>query len=157
MEASAMGVPAVVTDASVAPWVLFEGCADSNPAASTAANGGKFFAITADSAPFYHYGPQQNYGPDKKLPKGTLLTLIRSSFGYCKVKFASGEQGYVARQDIQAARPTLVAAAMAPAATSSAAGRLRFDPSDPRFAPPPPEPLPDIEPTPILSKSNSPQ
>ena len=142
--------------ASVAPWVLYEGCANSNPAAPTAANGGNFFAITADSAPFYRYGPQQNYGPDKKLPKDTPVTLIRSSFEYCKVKLASGEQGFVASQDIQAARPALVAAATAPAATSSVAGRLRFEPSDPRFAPPPPEPLPDIEPTPISTPSNFP-
>jgi hypothetical protein len=142
--------------ASVAPWVLYEGCANSNPAAPTAANGGKFFAIMADSAPFYQYGPQQSYGPDKKLPKDALVTLIRSSFGYCKVKLASGEQGYVASQDIQVAPPAMVAAATAPAATSSAAKRVRFDPSDPRFAPPPAELLPDIEPTPIPTPSNSP-
>src|SRR5436189_166859 len=131
--------------ASVAPWVLYEGCANSNPAAPTAANGGKFFAITADSAPFYQYGPQQNYGPDKKLPKDALVTLIRSSFGYCKVKLASGEQGYVASQDIQVAPPALVAAATAPAATSSpasaftsprAAARSRDGPSNASTEPP---------------------
>jgi hypothetical protein len=72
------------------------------------------------------------------------------------VKLASGEQGYVASQDIEVAPPALVASATAPAATSSAAKRVRFDPSDPRFAPPPAEPLPEIEPTPIPTSSNSP-
>jgi hypothetical protein len=141
--------------ASVAPLVLYEGCANLNPAAPTAADGGKFFAITANSAPFYQYGPQQAYGPDKKLPKDALVTLIRPSFGYCKVKLASGEQGYVASQNIGVAPRASVAAATAPAATSSAARHFRFDPSDPRFAPPPAEPLPDIEPTPIPTPSNS--
>jgi hypothetical protein len=128
---------------------LSDGCAGSNLTSRTAANGGKIFAIASDSAPFYRYGPQQANGPDKKLPKDTLLTLIRGTFGYCKVRLTTGEEGFVASEDIHAASPALIAAATAPPTASSAAARFRSDPSDPRFAPPPRAPLPEFEPTPI--------
>ena len=57
------------------------------------------------------YGPQQGNGADQELPKDTLVTLIRPSFGYCKVQLLQGSlEGYVASEDIRPAPPTLLAA-----------------------------------------------
>ena len=80
------------------------------------------------------------------------MTLIRPSFGYCKVKLASGEQGYVASEDIGIASSTLVAAATAPEQSRSA--RFRFDSSDSRLITPE-EPLPEFLPTPIPERVDS--
>jgi hypothetical protein len=137
---------ALLVSLLVAAIMLCCGCAKLDPARPVAANAGKFFAVTADSTPFYLYGPQQGSGADKTLPKDTLVTLIRSSFGYAKVKLTTGEQGYVARDDIRPAPPALVAAANTP--TESAGVHLRPDFSDPQFIAPPAS-LPEFEPTPI--------
>jgi hypothetical protein len=136
----------------VAAIVLCCGCTKSNRARPAAANGGKFFAVTADSTPFYLYGPQQGSGADKTLPKDTLVTLIRSSFGYAKVKLTTGEQGYVARDDIRPAPPALIAAANTPTGSSTVPSRPDF--TDPGFTTPP-ESLPEFEPTPIPNPPDS--
>jgi hypothetical protein len=120
---------------------------DLNP--KTAAGGDRLYAVTAESTAFYRYGPLQGNGPDKKLDKGTLMNLIRPSFGFCKVKLKSGEQGYIANEDIAVASSALIAAANVPPQSRRAA-RFDLDSSDPRLIMPP-EPLPEIsfEPTPI--------
>ncbi|HJX25727.1 MAG TPA: hypothetical protein VJ252_06195 [Chthoniobacterales bacterium] len=137
----------------VVATIAVAGCSNPNP--TTAAAGGKSFAVTAESTGFYLYGPQQGNGADKQLEKGTLVSLIRPSFGYCKVKLTTGESGYVSNEDIGLASPALIAAANAPVHSSSS-GRFRLDSSDPRLVPPP-EPLPDFfpEPTPIPEPSPS--
>lgn len=106
---------------------------------------GKVFAVTADKTNFFRYGPQQGNGPDETLPKDTLMTLIRPSFGYCKVHLLPSQQeGYVASEDIQPAPPTLLASLTPPAHSTSASQRENFDvrATDPNFVPPP-EALPD--------------
>ena len=104
-------------------------------------SGQKFFAVSSDKTSFYRYGPQQGNGPDESLPKDTLMTLIRPSFGYCKVQLvATAKQGYVASEDIKPAPPTLVAALNAPPPDAIAA-REHFDMRS--SEPPPPEKLPD--------------
>lgn len=129
------------------------GCTNRGSASATAAsanaaaNSGKLFAVTADTTSFYRYGPQQNTGPDQELKRDTLLTLVRSSFGYAKVQLVEGNtEGYVAREDIQPAPPTLLASLNAAAAeatgASSSRQRENFDLNDPS-AVPPPEALPD--------------
>lgn len=80
------------------------------------------------------------------------MTLIRPSFGYSKVKLTTGEQGYVASDDIRAAPPALIAAANTP--TESSGVRLRPDFTDPRLITPP-ESLPEFEPTPIPNPPDS--
>ena len=120
-------------------------CSKVSSPSKAAANGGKFYAVTAESTSFYRYGPQQGNGPDKKLDKGTLMTLIRPSFGYCKVKLTSGEQGFVASEDVGVASASLIAATNAPPRETV---KFHLDSPDPRFAMPP-EPLPEFEPTPI--------
>lgn len=109
-------------------------CAGKNRSAKKAK--GQVFAVTASSAPFYRFGPQQGNGPDQFLPKDTLMTLTRPSFGYCKVQLLSGPEGFVASEDIQPAPPTLLAALNPP---ESATENFDVHSSEP----PPPEELPD--------------
>ena len=80
-----------------------------------------------------------------QLPKDTLLTLGRSSFGYCRVTLRSGEEGYVAREDINVAPPKLVAEVTNPAGSSAHGEQFNINSNDPRLIAPP-EPLPDTNP-----------
>jgi hypothetical protein len=142
---------------SLAAIFCLSGCALTRKNILHASDGAKLYAVTAPKAAFYKFGPQQGGGPDMELPRDTLITLIRPSFGYCKVQLATGEQGYVANEDIKIAPPALVAAANAPppGSESSAHGeRFELNSSDPRLAVPP-EDLPENnpEPTPIPGTS----
>lgn len=136
----------------LAVTVVLAGCSRLVSNHLTATATGKIFAVTAKSADFYRYGPQQGNGPDKKLDKGTLVTLIRPSFGYCKVKLSDGEQGFVANEDISVASDALIATANEQ--THPRTARFRFDSPDPRLVTPP-EPLPEFEPTPIAEEPPS--
>jgi hypothetical protein len=113
----------------------------------------QFYAVTAASAPFYKFGPQQGNGPDMKLPRDTLVTLIRPSFGYSKVHLANGEEGYVASEDIKVAPADLVAAANAPPPSAEPdhhGERFNLNSNDPRLIVPPEElPENNPEPTPL--------
>lgn len=125
------------------------GCARKNSDKPTAASGGKYYSVTADKTAFYKYGPQQGNGPDQQLNHDTLVTIIRPSFGYCKVRLLDGQQGYVANEDIRIASAQLVAAVTAPtpAPVAATSVQMRVDPNDPRFQPPA-EPLPESFPEP---------
>jgi hypothetical protein len=125
----------------------FSGACATSKSQVAKVNSGKVFAVTADKTSFFRYGPQQGNGPDESLPKDTLMTLIRPSFGYCKVHLLpSAQEGYVASEDIQPAPPTLLAALNAPTrqASTSSSEQENFDvrSTDPN-AVPPPEALPD--------------
>jgi hypothetical protein len=123
--------------------VTLAGCSSVRQITAADTKNGKLFAVAADETAFYRYGPQQGNGPDEKLPRDTLMTLIRPSFGYCKVQLVAGaKEGYVASEDIKPAPPTLVAALTAPppSAVSSSAPE-NFDVGS--SLPPPPESLPD--------------
>ncbi|HEV3409966.1 MAG TPA: hypothetical protein VG095_06715 [Chthoniobacterales bacterium] len=136
---------ALVT-ATVASVFFFGACAGKK-SALLRQSGGKLFAVRADQTSFYRYGPQQGNGPDETLPKDTLMTLIRPSFGYCKVKLVDSEkEGYVASEDIQPAPPTLIAA-LNPTTAPSPAAAPDFDIRS--SEPPPPEslPAPDLPPS----------
>lgn len=142
---------------ALAGFALLSACSTSEPAKE--AGSGKYYAVSAKETPFYHYGPMQGNGPDQKLPQDTLLSLIRPSFGYSKVKLLSGEQGYVASEDIHVASPALVAAATAPPpdTATSRIPKFRLDSNDPRLiAPPEPLPIDLPEPTPIPGTESSP-
>src|SRR5438270_6888928 len=112
---------------------LIAACANSTT--SLAVNSGKYYAVSAARAAFYRYGPQQGNGPDQKLPHDTLVTLIQPTFGYCKVQLMSGEQGYVASEDIHPASAQLVAAATGKSAvtTIGRTSKLRLKPNHPRL------------------------
>jgi hypothetical protein len=120
--------------------VVLAGCSKPVPNQTSAAASGKPFAVTAESTAFYRYGPRQGNGPDQTLEKGTLVNLIRPSPGYCKVKLITGEEGFVASEDIKvASKPT-------PAPSRNE--HFRLNPTD-RGAGTLSEPLSEFEPTPI--------
>lgn len=115
--------------------------------------GAKFYAVVADSAAFYHYGPQQGSGPDAQLTRDTVVKLIRPSFGYSKIELLNGkQQGYVASEDIRIAPPALIAQATATpppvaAVNPSRGERFELNSNDPRLLPPPEQlPAPDLPP-----------
>lgn len=123
--------------------VVLAGCARLFPQHATL---GKtkhpvLFIVTAETTPFYRYGPQQAQGPDRQLEKDTLVTVIRHAFGYSKVRLTDGQQGFVANDDLVRAPEKLVAAA-------------NEGDSQEESLPPPPEVKlptadPELEPTPI--------
>jgi hypothetical protein len=132
---------------SIVAVALSWGCVTSDPVPASAAAGKKFFAVDVDSAAFYYYGPHPGSGPDRTLPKGTLVAMIRPSFGCCKVRLTTGEEGYVASDDLHFASSALLAEASAPPGHAVTAAHFSPDPVDSQF--PAPEPAPDFEPTPI--------
>jgi hypothetical protein len=131
---------------------LFAGCKSADKPAQATTKASRLFAITVDSAAFFRHGPQEGREPDLKLPRDTVVKLIRPSFGYSKVQVvSSGVQGYVASEEIRPASSTLLAAAavplpdsMATQSSSPAAEQFNLNSNDPRLVPPPEE-LPDVD------------
>jgi hypothetical protein len=122
---------------------LFTGCKSADKPAQSTTKATRLFAITVDSAAFFRHGPRQGREPDLKLPKDTVVKLIRPSFGYSKIQVvASGLQGYVASEVIRPASPTLLAAATTPPTSGPPSEQFNLNSSDPRLVPPPEE-LPD--------------
>jgi hypothetical protein len=130
-------------------------CSTPDLATQGSPSSGKYYVVSAKDAAFFLYGPQQANGPDERLRHGTLVGLLRTSFGYSKVQLMNGVQGYVATQDIHTAPPEVVQAAINPNPVVNGRGesnrnrRFRHDEVDPRFLPPPPLPEDQPEPTPI--------
>ncbi len=140
---------------------LISGCQNSQTLARvtkqlTTPEGGKPYVVATEKTAFYRYGPQQGNGPDMELPKDTVVNLIRSSFGYSKVRLAStGEQGFVAMEDIMRASPTLLASLTKPPehlpsttpSSDSSAENFDLRSTDASFVPPPEDlPPPDLPP-----------
>lgn len=141
----------------LATGICVSGCSLLRRNPLHAYDGEKIYAVTAVKAPFYKFGPQQANGPDAQLPRDTLMKLIRPSFGYCKVHLATGEEGYVAADDIKVAPPALIASLNAPPpelVSPMHGERFNLESTDPRLAVPP-ENLPENnpEPTPIPGTS----
>ncbi len=139
------------------PWLaaaLVGGCATSQRPNLLSGTIGDWYSVTADQTAFYHYGPQQGNGPDKQLEKKSLMKVIRPSFGYVKVQLVTGEDGYVASEDIRPASAALVAEQLAPPPTpppvlAQRSEEFRFNSDDPRLIAPP-EPLPEPSATPAF-------
>jgi hypothetical protein len=143
---------------------LFAGCNTIEKTRQTLANTPKIYAVSSEAAPFYSHGPQQGNGPDRTLPRDTLVKLIRPSFGYSKVQvIGESQEGYVASEDIQVASPSLVEKATATpppvAAASTPAGeQFNLDSSDPRLKAPPEQlPAPDLPASADPGPQNPPQ
>jgi hypothetical protein len=141
--------------------LFLTGCSTSSKTAQTTDKSKKtvstkntqLFAVSADSAAFFQHGPQPGREPDKKLPRETLVKLIRPSFGFSKVQLvASGEQGYVASDELKPASSAALIAATTPKPTDSltpestpAGEQFNLNSNDPRLVPPPEElPNPDL-------------
>jgi hypothetical protein len=129
--------------------ILLSGCSSTNkPAVTTATTvnrDGKLFVVFVESAAFFRRGPQNGRDPDKTLSKETVVKLIRPSFGYSKVEVvATGEQGYVASEEIRPAPSALLASVSAPKtdplatpSTPPSVEQFNLNSSDPRLVPPP--------------------
>jgi hypothetical protein len=129
------------------------GCSSTNKTSQSTRRDAKFFVVTSEAAPFFRHGPQPGRDPDLKLTKDTLVKLIRPSFGFSKVQIvASGEQGYVASEDIRPASSTLIAAAtpapmdsvLSPPPNRPPGEQFNLNSNDPRLVPPP-EDLPNSD------------
>ena len=124
-------------------FALFAGCKSADRPAQSTTKATRLFAVSIDSAAFFRHGPQQGRDPDLKLPKNTIVKLIRPSFGYSKIQVVeSGLQGYVASEEIRPAPATLLAAATTPHTSGRAIEQFNLNSGDPRLVPPPEE-LPD--------------
>lgn len=129
---------------------LFPGCRSADKPAQSTTKATRLFAVAVDSAAFFQHGPQQGRDPDLKLPKDTVVKLIRPSFGYSKIQVvASGLRGYVASAEIRPATSALLAAASTSPIESltadpagPAGGQFNLNSDDPRLVPPP-EALPN--------------
>jgi len=74
-------------------------CSTSHPASS--AGGGQVpYIVKADSTPFFKFGPAQPAGPDLRLKKDQLVTMIERHYGYSQVIDPDGDSGYIATDDI---------------------------------------------------------
>ena len=120
---------------------------------------GKPYVVATEKTAFYRYSPKQGNGPDAELPKDTVVKFIRNSFGFSKIQVAAtGEQGFVASEDIMRASPALLASLSATPAPEIAAVDTTITPepavenldvrdTDASFVPPPEElPPPDLPP-----------
>lgn len=157
---------------AIAAASLFQACQSGATFARvtkqiTTPEGGKPYVVATEKTAFYRYSPKQGNGPDSELTKDTVVNLIRSSFGYSKVKVAAtGEQGFVSSEDIMRASPALLASLSAtpapqiagvttsPISTESTEEHLDVRDTDaslvppPETLPPPDLPPPALEPTP---------
>jgi hypothetical protein len=132
--------------------LLVTGCQSSDKPAQSTTKATRLFAVKVESAGFFQRGPRPGREPDLKLPRDTVVKLIRPSFGYSKVQVVtSGQQGYIASEEIGPASSTLLAAATispadpAAAQTTGPAGeQFNLNSNDPRLVPPP-EQLPDVD------------
>jgi hypothetical protein len=137
--------------------LCFSACSNTNTTTQTtkpsAKREAKLFVVSVESAAFFRRGPQAGRDPDKSLSRETVVKLIRPSFGFSKVEIAAtGEQGYVASEEIRPASSNLIASISAPKpdplATSSTTPppveQFNLNSDDPRLVPPP-EALPPSE------------
>jgi hypothetical protein len=135
--------------------ICFAGCSSTKknpPVTATAKRDAKLFIVSVESAAFFSRGPQTGREPDKTLSKETVVKLIRPSFGYSKVEVvATGEQGYVASEEIRPASSALIASTSPPKtdplatpSTQPAGEQFNLNSSDPRLVPPP-EDLPNAD------------
>ena len=72
---------------------------------------GSRYVVSTPKSAFYKYGPAQSFGPDTTLTKGTIVTMLESTWGFCHVMTEAGLSGYISSDDVKPAPPQAVAAA----------------------------------------------
>lgn len=93
---------------------------------NTSGPSGRRWVVSAPQAEFYRNGPAQaanlptdvrfnfpstsNAGPDFQLPRGAVVTMVRSELGFSQVMTEDGTIGYVANEQMKPA-PVLASAA----------------------------------------------
>jgi len=137
--------PAAVLIVAMLAAFSFSGCARGLLAKrSKPAINQSLFAVKAEKTPFYKFGPQQGSGPDRELSRDTIVTVIRQSMGYYKVRLEDGENGFVASQDLIRAPEKLIAHA-----DTSGPDLSNLPPPPPVKLPVADLPSPEFEPTPL--------
>ena len=58
------------------------------------------YKVTAETAAFFRYSPQQASGPDQQIKKETRVTLLSCLAGFSKVRLMGGDVGYMDSGDI---------------------------------------------------------
>ncbi len=138
--------------------------AGAAPAAGAPVKNADRYKVTADTTPFYHYGPQQLNGSDEDLKKDTRITMLNRGRGYSQIRLASNETGYVGTEDIsplsaqeiatEDAQKLAAATAAAATASANAHAALNGNPGGPAYTIPPEAgnseslPMRDANPTP---------
>ena len=83
--------------------MLMSGCGTTAPSAGSPQAGSvgqARYIVTADSTSFYKIGPAQANGPDLRLKKDEIVTMVERHYGYSRVTDADGDTGYVPTEDI---------------------------------------------------------
>ena len=90
---------AAVLSASVG-LLIHSACTTSKPPPQSADAGPVRYIITADTTPFFKYGPAQANGPDYRLKKDQEVTMVERHYGYSRVLDPDGHAGYIPTDDI---------------------------------------------------------
>lgn len=79
---------------------LLIGCATSTPG-----KGNAYYAVSANQAQVYRFGPAQPTGADALLKQGQRVIMLRQEYGYSRVMTEDGMTGYIANDFIAPAPP----------------------------------------------------
>ena len=99
----------------------------ANAAPITAVPDNDRYKVTADTTGVFRYSPLQASGSDFDLKKNARLTMIKHGRGFCQIKTADGQVGYVGTEDIAPLAPSEIAqedAATLQAAQAAAGAQL---------------------------------
>ncbi len=133
---------------------LFSACATKPVVAGTR------YIITAPTTAFFKYGPAQSFGPDTTLARGTVVTMLESTWGFCHVMTENGLSGYVASDDLKPAPPSSqTAATPKPAVAANTPRQPQFFSGRPKqntIRPTPGGPLFDVSDAPLPLPDNAP-
>jgi hypothetical protein len=127
----------------------------ANPPAAANAPASDRYKVTAETADFYLYGPQQPNGPTLTLKKDTRLTMVKRAYGYSRVNTPDGQTGYIGTEEIAPLSPEELAdEAAAMQQVPSAETLKRMGPMEGGYTIPPEAgnderlPVPDASPSP---------
>ena len=124
--------------------ILFNtACSTSAPPPPSSAAGPVRYMVTADTTPFYKYGPAQANGADMQLKKGREVVMLERHYGYSRVQVADGgDAGYISTDDIA---PSPHPQALATAPIKKSGGGSRGGGRAPDFEQPNDVPLPSTQ------------
>ena len=122
---------------------------------------GSRYIISAPTTAFYKYGPAQSFGPDTTLTRGTVVTMLESTWGFCHVMTSTGLSGYVASDDLKPAPASMQPAATPkPEVAANASRQPQFFSGRPKqntIHPTPGGPLFDMSDVPLPLPDNTPE
>lgn len=93
-------IPGLGLALACAGSLLLGGCAASRPG-----KGDVYYAVSAQQAQVYRFGPAQPTGADAQLKHGQRVIMLRKEYGYSRVMTEDGLTGYIANDFIAPAPP----------------------------------------------------